>query len=105
VTRFAEAVRHAEMQINCLGIRRWLQRCTHEPTSSIRLSLTDPAPLCTMKTSLPRTDSSIETRVSPTANLASWSQLDMLFALLGDSLTSRFAGGIPRWSQICSVAS
>lgn len=37
----------------------------------MRLSLTLPPPLCTMKTSLPRTDSSTSTLVSPTANLDS----------------------------------
>jgi hypothetical protein len=71
VMRLAEAVLHADMQIR----------------SSIRLSLTLPAPLWTIKTSLPRTDSPISTRVSPTANLDS----------------SIFAGGIPRWSHIVST--
>jgi hypothetical protein len=85
--RLADAVLHADMQINWGGQTGRRMHPSARRTSSIRLSLTWPAPLCTMKTSFPRTDSPISTRVSPTANLDS----------------SLFAGGTPRWSHICST--
>ena len=72
MTRFAEAVLQAEMVIR----------------SSSRWSLTLPPPDWMMKTSLPRTDSSIWTLVSPFENLPS-------IAL---------PGGSPKWLQMISVS-
>ena len=71
VTLFALAVLHAEIVMS----------------SSIRLSLTRPPPLWTMKTSFSRTDSPTSTRVSPTLNLERW----------------MFAGGMPRCVQMVST--